>query len=79
MRDIGVSIATQRSMFLVALTLMASLATALVYGVGGLLAVDGTMTVGTLLAMAALLGRLYGPLTALSNVRVDVMAAMVSF
>lgn len=78
-RDIGVSIATQRSMFLVALTLMASLATALVYGVGGLLAVDGTMTVGTLLAMAALLGRLYGPLTALSNVRVDVMAAMVSF
>lgn len=78
-RDIGVSIATQRSMFLVALTLMASLATALVYGVGGLLAVDGAMTVGTLLAMAALLGRLYAPLTALSNVRVDVMAAMVSF
>lgn len=78
-RDIGVSIATQRSMFLVALTLMASLATALVYGVGGLLAVDGAMSVGTLLAMAALLGRLYSPLTALSNVRVDVMAALVSF
>lgn len=66
-------------MFLVALTLMASLATALVYGLGGVLAVDGAMTVGTLLALAALLGRLYAPLTALSNVRVDVMAAMVSF
>ena len=78
-RDIGVSIAAQRSMFLVALTLMASLATALVYGLGGVLAVDGAMTVGTLLALAALLGRLYAPLTALSNVRVDVMAAMVSF
>lgn len=78
-RDIGVSIAAQRSMFLVALTLMASLATALVYGVGGVLAVDGSMTVGTLLALAALLGRLYAPLTALSNVRVDVMAALVSF
>ncbi|MWP07770.1 ABC transporter ATP-binding protein, partial [Escherichia coli] len=60
-------------------TLMASLATALVYGLGGVLAVDGAMTVGTLLALAALLGRLYAPLTALSNVRVDVMAAMVSF
>ena len=78
-RDIGVSIATQRSMFLVALTLVASLATALVYGLGGVLAVDGAMTVGTLLALAALLGRLYAPLTALSNVRVDVMAALVSF
>ena len=65
--------------FFVALTLVASLATAMVYGVGGVMAVNGTLTVGTLLALAALLGRLYGPLTALSNVRVDVMTALVSF
>ena len=51
----------------------------MVYGVGGVMAVNGTLTVGTLLALAALLGRLYGPLTALSNVRVDVMTALVSF
>ena len=51
----------------------------MVYGFGGVMAVNGTLTVGTLLALAALLGRLYGPLTALSNVRVDVMTALVSF
>jgi ATP-binding cassette subfamily B protein len=65
--------------FFVGLTLVASLATAMVYGVGGVMAVNGGLTVGTLLALAALLGRLYGPLTALSNVRVDVMTALVSF
>ena len=65
--------------FFTALALVAALATALVYGVGGLLAISGTLTVGTLLALAALMGRLYGPLTALSNVRVDVMTALVSF
>ncbi len=64
--------------FFTALTLVASLATALVYGVGGILAIDGALTVGTLVALAGLLGRLYGPLTALSNVRVDVMTALVS-
>src|SRR5450631_4358142 len=78
-RDIGVKIALSRTVFLVALTLVASLATALIYGAGGVMAVKGTLTVGTLLALAALLGRLYGPLTALSNVRVDVMTALVSF
>jgi ATP-binding cassette subfamily B protein len=78
-RDIGVKIALNRTVFFVALTLVASLATAMVYGVGGVMAVNGTLTVGTLLALAALLGRLYGPLTALSNVRVDVMTALVSF
>ena len=51
----------------------------MVYGFGGLMAVDGTLTVGTLLALTALLARLYGPLTSLSNVRVDVMTALVSF
>ena len=79
MRDIGVQIAMCSRVFFTALALVASLATALVYGVGGLLAISGTLTVGTLLALAALLGRLYGPLTALSNVRVDVMTALVSF
>ncbi len=78
-RDIGVRIAMSNRIFFTALTLVASLATALVYGVGGLLTVDGQMTVGTLLALAALLSRLYGPLTALSTVRIDVMTALVSF
>jgi ATP-binding cassette subfamily B protein len=78
-RDMGVRIAMNRSIFFVALTLVASLATAMVYGVGGLMAVDGSLTIGTLLALTALLARLYGPLTSLSNVRVDVMTALVSF
>jgi ATP-binding cassette subfamily B protein len=78
-RDIGVTIAISNRVFFTALTLVASLATALVYGVGGVLTIEGTLTVGTLLALAALLGRLYGPLTALSNVRIDVMTALVSF
>lgn len=77
--DVGIAIALQNRIFFVALTLIAALATALVYGVGGHLAIDGTLTVGTLLALAALLARLYGPLTALSNVRVDIMTALVSF
>ncbi|MFT3831840.1 MAG: ABC transporter ATP-binding protein [Micropruina sp.] len=78
-RDTGVSLAVNRSVFFVALGLVASLATAMVYGVGGVMAVNGALTVGTLLALAALLARLYAPLTALSNVRVDVMTALVSF
>ncbi|NLT53860.1 MAG: ABC transporter ATP-binding protein [Actinomycetales bacterium] len=78
-RDIGVRIAMANRVFFVALTLVASLATALVYGVGGLLVIGGDLSLGTLLALAALLGRLYGPLTALSTVRVDVMTALVSF
>jgi len=78
-RDVGVKIALSRTVFFVALTLVASLATALVYGAGGVMAVNETIKVGELVALAALLGRLYGPLTALSNVRVDVMMALVSF
>ncbi len=78
-RDIGVRIAMSNRVFFTGLTLVAALATALVYGVGGLATIRGQMTVGTLLALAALLARLYGPLTALSTVRVDVMTAMVSF
>jgi ATP-binding cassette subfamily B protein len=56
-----------------------ALATALVYGVGGYLAIQGQLTVGTLLALATLLLRLLGPLQGLSNVRIDVMTALVSF
>lgn len=78
-RDIGVRIAVNRSVFLVILTLVASLATAMVYGFGGVMAVDGGLTVGSLLALAALLARLYGPLTAISNARVDILTALVSF
>jgi ATP-binding cassette subfamily B protein len=78
-RDIGIKQAMYGRVFFTSLTLVASLATALVYGVGGVLAIDGTITLGTLVALTALLGRLYGPLTALSNVQVDVMTALVSF
>ena len=78
-RDIGIRIAMSNRVFFTGLTLIASLAVAVVYGVGGWLTIDGTLTVGTLLALAALLSRLYGPLTALSNVRIDVMTALVSF
>jgi ATP-binding cassette subfamily B protein len=78
-RDIGVRIAMTNRIFFTSLTLVASLATAIVYGVGGVLAIGGTLSVGTLIALTALLGRLYGPLTALSNVQVDVMTALVSF
>jgi ATP-binding cassette subfamily B protein len=77
--DIGVQIAMSNRYFFTALTLVASVATAITYGVGGNLVIDGTLTIGTLLALTALLARLYGPLTALSNVRVDVMTALVSF
>ena len=59
--------------------LIPALATALVYGVGGQLAIDGTLTVGTLVALTTLLLRLLGPLQGLSNVRIDVMTALVSF
>ena len=77
--DIGISIAMLNRIFFIALTSIAAVATAVAYGVGGHLAISGDLTVGTLLAITALLARLYGPLTALSNVRVDVMSALVSF
>ena len=77
--DIGIEIALLNRIFFIALTSIAAVATAIAYGIGGHLAIDGTVTVGTLLAITALLARLYGPLTALSNVRIDVMTALVSF
>ena len=77
--DIGIKIALANRIFFIGLTLVASISTAIAYGLGGHLAIVGTISVGKLLAIAALLARLYGPLTALSNVRVDVMTALVSF
>lgn len=78
-RDIGITSAMYGRLLFTALALVASLATALVYGAGGWLVISGGLELGTLVALAALLGRLYGPLTALSNVQVDVMTALVSF
>ena len=78
-RDIGVQQAMFSRTFFVAMLLVASLAQALTYGLGGWLAVAGSVTAGTVVTLALLLTRLYGPLTALSNVRVDVMSALVSF
>jgi ATP-binding cassette, subfamily B, bacterial len=78
-RDIGVVQAVYGSSLFIALTLLASLATAVVYGVGGKLVIDGAFQVGALVAMAGLLQRLYGPITSLSNVQINVMTALVSF
>jgi ATP-binding cassette, subfamily B, bacterial len=78
-RDIGVSQAMHGSALFIALTLLASLSTAVVYGVGGTLVVHGAFQVGTLVSLAILLQRLYGPITALSNVQVNAMTALVSF
>jgi ATP-binding cassette subfamily B protein len=78
-RDIGVISGMYGRVFFTSLTLVASLATAMVYGVGGSLVVNGSFQLGTLVALATLLTRMYGPLTALSNVHVDVMTALVSF
>ena len=78
-RDLGVRISLITRIFGAAMVLVPALATALVYGVGGQLVVSDALTIGTLLALATLLLRLLGPLQGLSNVRIDVMTAMVSF
>jgi ATP-binding cassette, subfamily B, bacterial len=78
-RDIGITTAMYGRVFFTGLILTASLATAVVYGFGGVQVVDGALTVGTLVAMTQYLTRLYGPLTSLSNVQVDIMTALVSF
>ncbi len=77
--DIGIQTAMLNRIFFVGITSVAAIATAFAYGIGGHLAINQEITVGTLLAITALLARLYGPLTALSNVRIDVMTALVSF
>ncbi len=78
-RDIGIAQATYSRVLFVALSLTASLATAIVYGVGGVAAVHGVLQVGTVVALASYLTRLYQPLTQLSNLNLDVMTALVSF
>ncbi len=78
-RDIGVTIAMYGQVFFVSLMLVASLASALVYGWGGWSAAHGGLDVGTLVALAQYLTRLFGPLTSLSNANVDIMSALVSF
>jgi ATP-binding cassette subfamily B protein len=78
-RDLGIRISLLTRFFFATMTLVPSLATALVYGVGGYLAINGHLSVGTLIALGTLLLRLLGPLQGLSNVRVDIMTALVSF
>lgn len=78
-RDIGVRTAMVQWAFITALVLMSSLALALVYGLGGYLALRGQLDAGSVVALALLLTRLYAPLTALANARVDIMSALVSF
>ncbi|MDL9938405.1 ABC transporter ATP-binding protein [Gordonia sp. ABSL1-1] len=78
-RDIGVRRAMLQSMFMTALTLVSALALALVYGLGGWLAVHQHLSAGAVVSLALLLTRMYAPLTALANARVEVMSALVSF
>jgi ATP-binding cassette subfamily B protein len=78
-RDIGVTSAMYTRIVMTSLGLLASLAAALVYGLGGAMAVAGSLGIGTLVALTSYLNRLYGPLTSLSNVQVDVMTTLVSF
>lgn len=77
--DIGIHMGMLNRLFFTSLTSVAAVATAVAYGFGGHMAINGDISVGTLLALTALLARLYGPLTALSNVRVEVMTSLVSF
>jgi ATP-binding cassette, subfamily B, bacterial len=78
-RDIGVVQAIYGSTLFISLSLLASLSTAVVYGVGGDLVIHGAFQIGTLVTLALLLRQLYGPITSLSNVQVNVMTALVSF
>ena len=78
-RDIGVRSAMYGRVFFIALTLVGAIATAAVYLVGGHLVISGALTLGTMVALATYVTRVYGPLTALTNARVDIMSAFVSF
>jgi ATP-binding cassette subfamily B protein len=78
-RDIGIRSALFTRGFMTALTLLGAMGTALVYGLGGLFAIDGSFTAGSLAAMGLLVGRIYMPLTGLTNARIDVLTALVSF
>jgi ATP-binding cassette subfamily B protein len=78
-RDIGVNQAMYGQVFFISLTLLAALATSVVYGLGGTLVIRGVLQLGTLVALSQLLVRIYGPITGLSNVQINVMTALVSF
>ena len=78
-RDIGIAQATYQRIFFISLTLTAALATAFAYGFGGVAAIHGTIQVGTVVALTAYLARLYGPLTQLSSLQLDVATTLVSF
>ncbi|MCC3273397.1 ABC transporter ATP-binding protein/permease [Arthrobacter zhangbolii] len=78
-RDIGVKMAMMQAVFVTALTLVSALALALVYGLGGYLALTGSLNTGDVVTLALLLTRLYAPLTSLANARVEIMSAVVSF
>jgi ATP-binding cassette subfamily B protein len=78
-RDIGVVQSMYGQVFFVSLTMLTSLVTAVVYGLGGTLVIDGVLQIGTLVALTQLLGRVYGPIASLSNVQINVMTALVSF
>src|SRR6201994_980519 len=78
-RDIGVVQSVYGQVFFVSLTLLTSLVTALVYGLGGSLVINGSLQIGALVALTTLLGRVYGPIASLSNVQISVMTALVSF
>jgi ATP-binding cassette, subfamily B, bacterial len=78
-RDIGVTQAMYGQVFFIALTMLASLVTAVVYGLGGSLVIHGIFQLGTLVALTTLLGRVYAPITSLSSMQIQVMTALVSF
>ncbi len=78
-RDTGIRAAIVGRVFFVALGLVAAIGTAAIYGIGAVMVVDGTIETGTLVALAALVTRVYQPLTGLTNARVDLMTSMVSF
>jgi ATP-binding cassette subfamily B protein len=78
-RDVSTTLLVHGQFVVIIITLLTALTSALVYGFGGALVVSGTLEIGTLVAMAALLLRLYGPINQLSNMQVNVMTALVSF
>src|SRR5580658_3045164 len=78
-RDIGIVQSMYGQVFIITLTLLTALITALVYGLGGTMVINGTLQIGTLVALTALLVRVYGPIASLSNVQIQVMTALVSF
>jgi ATP-binding cassette, subfamily B, bacterial len=78
-RDIGIVQSMYGQVFIITLTLLTALITALVYGLGGSLVINGSLEIGTLVALTALLARVYGPIASLSNVQIQVMTALVSF